>query len=219
VPPLVSPDVPPLVLPEVPPLVFPDVPPLALPDVPPLVPPEVPPLVSPDVPPLVLPEVPPLVPPDVPPLVWPEVPPLAPDEPLLLVLPDELVPEDPELELASAVLPDELVGNPSAEPLPFPELDGPEGPDGPVGPVAGPVPGPAASGPISRVEQSTSPHISERAADVHIVAATPPRMAMVTVEQPIRVAFFIFAPCQRYVRPRRAMVRGWRILGLGAGRR
>ena len=124
---------------------------------------------------LLAPLVPPEVPPDVPPLpelAWPEAPELAP-------LP-ELAPPD---------VPDELDACPadwSDEPLLFPELD-PE-PDGPVGP-AGPAAGPAAKGPISRVEQSTAPHMSERAGGAEKVMATPVRMAIVIVEeQPTKAA-------------------------------
>jgi hypothetical protein len=114
----------------------------------------------------VLPEVP--WSPDVP-LDWPDVAPL----------------EPPELELD--VLEDEPGIVASAEPVPFPEFVGPEGPAGPAGGLSGPAP----SGPISRVEQSTAPHMSERAAGARTKVAIPVRMAIVMVEQPTRAAVFM----------------------------
>ena len=90
-----------------------------------------------------------------------------------------------------AELSDELDANPSDEPLPLPELDEPDGPDTPDDELDGP----AASGPISKTEQSTSPHVSERAGGVQIVATTPVRMAIVIVDPPTKRALFICTPC------------------------
>jgi hypothetical protein len=126
--------------------------------------------------------VPPLVPPEVPPLVLPDVPPL--------VLPDVPELDAPELDAPELDVPEEPRFNASEEPLPLPEFAGPDGPDGPDG-AAGPD-GPAASGPISRTEQSTSPQDSGGAAGAGIVVPAPARMATVIVaEQPRRAAFFI----------------------------
>lgn len=113
------------------------------------------------------------------PLDWPEVPDDWPD------VPELELPEEPELDEL-----DGLCASWSADPLPFPEFVGPEGPVGPVGP-AGPGPGPAPSGPMSRVEQSTAPHMSERAAGARTSVPMPVRAAIVIVEQPMRAAVFM----------------------------
>jgi hypothetical protein len=145
----------------------------------------------------VLPDVPPLVLPDVP----PEVPPLV-LSPEVLPLDSPEAPEAPELALAEP--PDELDVIPSDEPDPLPDLDEPEEPDTPDDAPAGP----AASGPISRTEQSTSPHVSERAAGVQIVAVTAVRTAIVIVEQPTKIAVFMCTPCQPIGCPTRTPAEG-----------
>jgi hypothetical protein len=133
-----------------------------------------------------------LLSPDEPELDTPEVPDEPElDAPELLALPELLSPDEPELDA-----PDELDvpdGDVSDEPFAFPVLSGPDGAEGPDGAA-----GPALNGPMSRTEQSTGPHISERAAGPEsVMAATPPRAAIAVVaSQPTRMGVFMHVPCR-----------------------